>query len=111
MEAFKTSGDRVILDASTLQSRLLLWLYGLGTNAGLKRVSAGTEGVSYADLLHERRWRAIGRSTAGLSTATSAGSVRYAVDELDAWAEICRRSNDGFAACMAGRIPLTAHSL
>ena len=34
---------------------LMLGLYGLGTNAGLKRVSAGTEDVSYADLLHVRR--------------------------------------------------------
>jgi TnpA family transposase len=34
---------------------LLLCLYGLGTNAGLKRMSAGRLGVSYKELLHTRR--------------------------------------------------------
>jgi hypothetical protein len=55
LSEFSTSGDRVILDPDTLRRRLILCLYGLGTNAGLKRVSAGTEDVSYADLLHVRR--------------------------------------------------------
>jgi TnpA family transposase len=55
LNEFSTSGDRVILDPDTLRRRLVLCLYGLGTNAGLKRVSAGTEDVSYADLLHVRR--------------------------------------------------------
>ena len=32
----------------------MLCLYGLGTNAGLKRVSAGTDDASYAELLHVR---------------------------------------------------------
>jgi len=32
----------------------VLCLYGLGTNAGLKRVSAGTDAASYAELLHVR---------------------------------------------------------
>lgn len=34
---------------------MLLCLYGLGTNAGLKRMSAGRLGVSYKELLHTRR--------------------------------------------------------
>ena len=55
LEAFATSGERVVLDAETLQRRLILCLFGLGTNAGLKRVAAGTEGVSYKELLHIRR--------------------------------------------------------
>lgn len=55
LDAFATSGERVVLDAETLQRRLILCLYGLGTNAGLKRVAAGTEGVSYKELLHIRR--------------------------------------------------------
>ena len=55
LDQFATSGDRVILDRETLRRRLVLCLYGLGTNAGLKRVSAGTEDVSYAELLHVRR--------------------------------------------------------
>ncbi|PXW50890.1 TnpA family transposase, partial [Chelatococcus asaccharovorans] len=55
LEAFKTSGERVALDPETLQRRLLLCLYGLGTNAGLKRVSNGAEDVSYKELLHVHR--------------------------------------------------------
>jgi TnpA family transposase len=43
------------LDHATLQYRLLLALYGLGTGAGLKRVSMGHNGVSYRDLLYIRR--------------------------------------------------------
>lgn len=55
LDAFKTSGERVALDPATLQRRLLLCLYGLGTNAGLKRVSTGVEDVSYKELLHVHR--------------------------------------------------------
>jgi TnpA family transposase len=38
-----------------LQERLLLCLYGLGTNAGLKRMAASNRAVSYTDLLYVRR--------------------------------------------------------
>lgn len=55
LNAFQTSGERVVLDAETLQRRLLLCLYGLGTNAGLKRISAGVRDVSYKELLHVRK--------------------------------------------------------
>jgi len=85
LEAFKTSGDRVILDASTLQSRLLLCLYGLGTNAGLKRVSAGTEGVSYAELLHVRR-RFIHKEALKAATACVTNALLAVRDPL-VWGE------------------------
>jgi TnpA family transposase len=55
LDAFATSGERVVLDSTTLQRRLLLCLFGLGTNAGLKRVASGVEDVSYKELLHVRR--------------------------------------------------------
>ncbi len=51
LDEFRTSGDRVILDPETLRRRLVLCLYGIGTNAGLKRISAATDGVTYAELL------------------------------------------------------------
>ena len=54
-EAFKSVGAREILDRDTLQRRLLLCLYGLGTNTGLKRMAAGAHGESYTDLLYVRR--------------------------------------------------------
>ena len=43
------------LDPATLPRRLLLCLFALGTNAGLKHVSAGEAGEPYRDLLYVRR--------------------------------------------------------
>ena len=54
-EAFASSGDRETLDRATLRRRLLLCLYGMGTNTGLRRVAAGQEDISYKELLHVRR--------------------------------------------------------
>lgn len=54
-EKFKTVANREILDRETLQKRLILSLYGMGTNTGLKRVSAGEHGETYKDLLYVRR--------------------------------------------------------
>ena len=53
--SFKSPTGREHLARPTLQKRLLLSLYGLGTNTGLKRVSAGDHGESYSDLLYVRR--------------------------------------------------------
>jgi hypothetical protein len=54
-KAFKSATGRESLDPTTLQKRLLLCLYGLGTNTGLKRVSSGTGAESYSDLIYVRR--------------------------------------------------------
>jgi TnpA family transposase len=51
---FQSSRQRETLDRNTLRRRLLLCLYALGTNAGLKRVAAGGHGVSYQELLYVR---------------------------------------------------------
>ena len=51
---FKTSASREVLPREVRDRRLLLCLYGLGTNAGLKRVAGGTSEVSYDELLHIR---------------------------------------------------------
>jgi TnpA family transposase len=53
--AFHSPTPREHLDRDELQYRLLLCLYGIGTNAGLKRVVAGQDRVSYRDLLYTRR--------------------------------------------------------
>lgn len=47
---FKSAASREALDPNTLQKRLLLCLYGLGTNTGLKQVSMGDHGESYDGL-------------------------------------------------------------
>lgn len=54
-QCFKTAADRQAIPQNELQRRLLLCLFGLGTNAGLKRISAGRLGVSYRELLYTRR--------------------------------------------------------
>ncbi|WP_327437542.1 Tn3 family transposase [Sinorhizobium meliloti] len=55
LEAFETSASRVSLSREALDRRLLLCLFGLGTNAGLKRVAGATPDVSYEELLHVHR--------------------------------------------------------
>jgi len=54
-DCFKTQRSSERLNRDELQKRLLLCLYGLGTNTGLKRVSAGRHGVGYKELLHVRK--------------------------------------------------------
>ncbi|HLK55210.1 MAG TPA: Tn3 family transposase [Chthonomonadaceae bacterium] len=54
-ELFKSPTPRENLDREMLQRRLLLCLYGLGTNAGIKSMRAGDHGESYKDLLHVHR--------------------------------------------------------
>jgi TnpA family transposase len=52
---FKTLASREVMPRKQLQERLLLCLYGLGTNAGLKRMAATNVDVNYHDLLYVRR--------------------------------------------------------
>lgn len=52
---FKTVAARETLSRETIQKRLILALYGLGTNTGLKRISAGNHGENYSNLLYIRR--------------------------------------------------------
>lgn len=55
LSSFQTSANREALPSVLRDQRLLLCLYGLGTNAGLKRVAAGSPDVSYDELKHIRR--------------------------------------------------------
>jgi TnpA family transposase len=52
---FKGLGNREILDRETLRHRLILCLYGLGSNTGLKRVLSKESGVTYDELLYVKR--------------------------------------------------------
>jgi len=52
---FKSSASREVLDREILQIRLLLCLYGIGTNTGLKRISQGDHGQSHNELIYTRR--------------------------------------------------------
>jgi len=46
---------REVLDRSDVQRRLLLCLFGLGTNTGLKHMAAGYDDLSYDDLRYVRK--------------------------------------------------------
>ncbi len=52
---FKSVSSRENIDPQVLQKRLLIDLYGLGTNTGIKRLSLGELGEKYQDLLYVRR--------------------------------------------------------
>jgi TnpA family transposase len=54
-ELFKSATVRENLDRPVLQKRLLLCLYALGTNSGLKRISNSDHGENYDDLLYVRQ--------------------------------------------------------
>jgi TnpA family transposase len=54
-DCFTSLTVRENLAPEVLQHRLLLCLFGLGTNTGLRRVSAGNPEVSFKDLLYVRR--------------------------------------------------------
>jgi TnpA family transposase len=51
---FKSPTPHEILSRKILQIRLLLCLYGLGTNAGIKRTASGSQTENYRDLLYVR---------------------------------------------------------
>lgn len=90
-DAFTTAAAREMIDRSEVQRRLLLCLYGLGTNMGLKRLSVGN-GVTYKELLHTRR-RYIDKE--GLREATRrVANATLAVRRAELWGE-------GTASCCA----------
>lgn len=53
--AFHTTANREILDPKHLQRRLLLCLFGIGTNVGIKRVASQQPGVNFEDLRYVKR--------------------------------------------------------
>lgn len=55
-DEFKTSGVRETLDRDIIRRRLLMALFGIGTNTGLKRIAKASNGPdSYDDLRYIRR--------------------------------------------------------
>ena len=54
-DAFRTSGSREVLDPALLQRRLLLCLFGIGTNVGLKRIASQQPSASFEELRYIKR--------------------------------------------------------
>jgi TnpA family transposase len=84
-QAFTSVASREVLDPATVQRRLLLCLYGLGTNAGLKRIAAGEHDESYADLRYVRR-RFITRDNLRDATARLVNAI-LAIRNPQVWGE------------------------
>jgi TnpA family transposase len=84
-DLFVTSASRGALDRDTLRRRLLLALYGLGTNAGLKRM-AGSDTVATERELRWIRLKFVSRehlraAIAGVANAT------FAIRRPEIWGE------------------------
>jgi TnpA family transposase len=84
-EAFHSVASREMLDRTILQPRVLRCLYGLGTNAGLKRVIAGAPSLHYHDLLYIRR-RYLHKDALREAIARVANAT-FAIRRPDIWGE------------------------
>jgi len=84
-EEFTSAGARETLARDALQRRLLLCLYGLGTNTGLKRMAADAQGDSYGDLLYIRR-RFVHREQLRHAIARVVNAI-FAVRHAQLWGE------------------------
>lgn len=82
---FKSLGYREVLDRQNLQRRLLLCLYGMGTNTGLKRVSGNRHGISYKELLQVRR-RYIHKAALRNAIGQVANAI-FSIRNADVWGE------------------------
>ncbi len=84
-DCFSSLTVREHLPPEVLQHRLLLCLFGLGTNTGLRRVSAGNPEVSYKDLLYVcRRFITCDHLRAAIQTVANA---IFAVRQSTIWGE------------------------
>ena len=84
-DAFQSTASIEKLERRKVQRRLLLCLYGLGTNAGLKRILNGDETETYKELLYMRR-RYI-QKTALRSAIAKIVNATLAVRSPEIWGE------------------------
>lgn len=84
-EAFPTAASRASVEPDALRRRLLLCLYGLGTNAGLRRILAGGTGATYKELLYTKR-RFILKASLRNAIAQVVNAT-FAIRNTDLWGE------------------------
>lgn len=82
---FETVGTRENIDPKTLQRRLMLTLFGLGTNMGLKRVCTTTTGDSQNDLRYIKK-KFVTRDNIRNAISTVANSILKARSK-EIWGE------------------------
>jgi TnpA family transposase len=84
-DRFKGLGNREILTRETIQHRMLLCLYGLGTNMGLKPVLSENERTTYDELLYIRR-RYLHKEPLRAAIADVANAI-FAVRQTEIWGD------------------------
>jgi len=96
---FKGLGNREIMERSILRKRLLLCIYGMGSNAGLKRILCKELGITYDELLYIKRKyihpEALRAAIADVSNAT------FAIRQPHIWGEgttACASDSKHFSA-------------
>lgn len=82
---FHSVGNREILGGDILQKRLLLCLYALGSNTGLKRVSAANDDASHSDLSYVKR-RFINEDNVRAATVDVINEI-IAIRDPEIWGE------------------------
>ncbi|MCU7939830.1 MAG: Tn3 family transposase [gamma proteobacterium symbiont of Bathyaustriella thionipta] len=84
-DLFQNLTTREVLSREVIQKRLLLCLFGMGTNTGLKRISLSRHGISYKELLHIRK-RYIHKSTVRDAIAQVVNAI-FKIRRPDIWGE------------------------
>jgi TnpA family transposase len=84
-DRFKGLGNREIMTRETIQHRMLLCLYGLGTNMGLKPVLSEDERTTYDELLYIRR-RYLHKEALRAAIADVANAI-FAVRQTEIWGD------------------------
>jgi TnpA family transposase len=98
-DRFHTLTLRENLDRATIQKRLLLGLYGMGTNIGLKRVCAGDQSENYRDVLYVCR-RFLTKDALRAAIADVATAI-FRVRRAEIWGEgttACASDSKKYAA-------------
>jgi TnpA family transposase len=82
---FRAAGSRQTLPQEEVSRRLLLALFGIGTNIGLKAIAAGPHKVSYKELLYIRQ-RFIHKTALQDATRRIADAT-YRIRSADIWGD------------------------
>ena len=83
--AFRTAASREVLDPAVLQRRLLLCLFGIGTNVGLKRIASQQPSVTVDELRYVKR-RYMNKETLRAAVAEIVNGT-FAIRQAAIWGE------------------------
>lgn len=96
---FRTVASRETLDPAVLQRRLLLCLFGLGTNVGLKRIASQQPSVTFEELRYVKR-RFVNREALRAAIAEIVNGT-FRIRQVSIWGEVttaCASDSKQFGA-------------